>query len=444
MSEPHITDQWKELFQPSRNTGEARYPRSYKHFDKPLGYDKATKLVTSPKAVATHSFFPFLFYENEVRRYRGKGANAQPKKRPLMYASHRDGCIFAYYTILLTEPYEAKVKDLDISEHIIAYRKGMGNNITFADAAFEEIKRRKKCAAIALDISSFFDHIDHANLKDEWCKILNVRKLPQDHFAVFNAVTSWAKVNRDDCYKVLGIDARTAKHPICLPQDYRGKVRGGGLVQRNPNTYGIPQGSPISAFLANLYMLPFDCAMSKLAKKIGGYYRRYSDDILWICDEDKVHDVLKAVDTGLTERGAKLTRSTEKTEISIFSADTTGKISCYSLDKSGEKIPQKPFQYLGFTFDGKKKLVRSSTLSKFHRRLKYAVRGAKRAARKADNDKVYRKKLNDKFTHLGKRNFITTYMKNALKEMGDNSLSKQVSGSYERVSKELTKGQKRP
>ena len=39
------------------------------------------------------------------------------------------------------------------------------NNIEFANNAFEEIKRRKHCVAIALDISGFFDNLDHQRLK---------------------------------------------------------------------------------------------------------------------------------------------------------------------------------------------------------------------------------------------------------------------------------------
>src|SRR5690606_31674233 len=45
---------------------------------------------------------------------------------------------------------------------------------------------------------------------------------------------------------------------------------------------GIPQGLPISAVLANLYMYDADQRIQQSIRKLGGTYRRYSDDILLI------------------------------------------------------------------------------------------------------------------------------------------------------------------
>jgi len=47
-------------------------------------------------------------------------------------------------------------------------------------------------------------------------------------------------------------------------------------------THGIPQGSPISDLLANMYLLNFDCAVRKILDALGGSYLRYSDDILLV------------------------------------------------------------------------------------------------------------------------------------------------------------------
>lgn len=49
---------------------------------------------------------------------------------------------------------------------------------------------------------------------------------------------------------------------------------------------------PISAVLANIYMWRFDRAISDYLKSIGGYYRRYSDDIIIVCDANRHDEVL--------------------------------------------------------------------------------------------------------------------------------------------------------
>ena len=48
--------------------------RHYLHFDRPIGQSKATDIVTSPKAIAQHSFYPFLSYDVVSRKiFKKKG-----------------------------------------------------------------------------------------------------------------------------------------------------------------------------------------------------------------------------------------------------------------------------------------------------------------------------------------------------------------------------------
>ena len=71
---------------------------------------------------------------------------------------------------------------------------------------------------------------------------------------------------------------------LCSKEEYRRLIVANGLVKKNE--YGgklIPQGSAMSDILANLYMIDFDLEMKKLEVQYNAYYRRYSDDILWIC-----------------------------------------------------------------------------------------------------------------------------------------------------------------
>ena len=54
------------------------------------------------------------------------------------------------------------------------------------------------------------------------------------------------------------------------------------MIVKNPNSYGIPQGSPISALLANVYMLDIDKKIYEIVTGHNGMYMRYSDDFIII------------------------------------------------------------------------------------------------------------------------------------------------------------------
>ena len=71
---------------------------------------------------------------------------------------------------------------------------------------------------------------------------------------------------------------------LCNGSTFRNKIAGGkgrsSIITRNNKSYGIPQGSPISDVLANIYLLEFDKLVRDHVEKLGGIYTRYSDDIL--------------------------------------------------------------------------------------------------------------------------------------------------------------------
>jgi len=90
-------------------------PRGYAHFDRPVGQGEAERLVTSPRSVAQHSFYPFLRYVVETRkvewdRNTRRVAYKDPKKRQISYAAHSDAHIYSYYAHLLSKPYEDRLQ----------------------------------------------------------------------------------------------------------------------------------------------------------------------------------------------------------------------------------------------------------------------------------------------------------------------------------------------
>ena len=267
--------------------------RDYKHFDYQLCEKKAAKIVLNKNDVAKHSFYPFLSYDQITRRHKRIGKDGQckePKSRPIKLAAHADSHIYAYYASLLNCKYEDYILQNDIDECVLAYRKGKGDNIEMALNAVKEIHKRKDCTVIALDLKGFFDSIDHQVLFKNWCKVIGDDKLPQDHYSVYKSITKYSYICTKCCANVLGVCIKrnrpqwTGKR-ICSPQDFRTKIRANHLIKVNRNSYGIPQGSPISATLSNIYLIEFDKIVNIHIKQFGGIYRRYCDDILLILPE---------------------------------------------------------------------------------------------------------------------------------------------------------------
>lgn len=422
--------------------------KKYPHFDLPLSFEEAQNLVTIPEMVARHSFYPFLAYIKEDRKLKRvqNRKKSSKKPRPIRYASHKDGYIYAYYSMQLSQLHVAKLKEMQLDECVLAYRRDLGlSNIEFAHNAIEQIRQRGNCVVVTCDISGFYDSLDHQNLKKQWCEVLGVEQLPDDHYNIFKSVTRYALVNRDECYDALGVQKRTKENPkptptpkpLCAsPAEYRERIRGAGLVRRNvgkdgvPLTYGIPQGSPISSCLSNIYMLPFDRIMQKAANKIGGYYRRYCDDILWICDESQLETLQKFLSDEIQKVGAQLSINPDKTTITHFSAADDDTITA-----QGDI-----FQYLGFTFDGKNAHIRPGTMSKYWRKVTFGIRRAKKMAQSAadngGNPKVFKRKIYRKYTHLGNRNFIS-YAQRSQKIMESASIKKQVSRHWDMIQQKL-------
>lgn len=373
--------------------------KRYPHFDAEISLSKARELVADREKVAQNAFYPFIMYEQEWQPFRSKNPRPEKKTRLIRYAARKDAYIFAKYRNELALPYEKKLDECGLADCVIAYRrilKGKDSgkcNIDFAKEAFDEVISQKSCCFLALDISKFFESLDHDLLKASWRNILGVEELPSDHAAVFKAITRYAYVQRDELYRRLGFLAEKISNgkkiegyslkfdevpkKLCTNAQFRalandkssGKPK---LINVNENPWGIPQGAPISDLLANIYMLEFDKKCHELAKMRRGIYRRYSDDILFVLPVDVPEAI--SVETKVMELvsiyGAQLKIKSTKT--SIVSFHSVGDQLAFTHIKG--KQGKNGAEYLGFRFDGRKVYFRDSTVSNLFRKMAGSIR----------------------------------------------------------------------
>lgn len=375
--------------------------RRYPHFDPVIPAADAEAIATDPARVATHTFYPFLKYDEGWTLYAERGKHGKRKDRPIRFAARLDSCIFSYYRHLLSVPYEARLQAEGLSDSVIAYRRipkpsgsGGQSNIDFALSAVEAIQSQGNCCTIALDISNFFETLDHHRLREVWAQLLGVTRLPPDHFKVFEAITRYAYVDVIRAYTRLGYYGDKT--------DRNGKVRPGYLVARkdipvqlcdgrtfqakiartatqpsiievNSVAMGVPQGAPLSDLLANAYLLEFDKYLRDVCIKHGGRFFRYSDDILVIAPISEIDaiELEKEIRSAITTYGEGLLIKEEKSAIHRFDVqgDRQTVRTIKATDKDGKPMQNKPFEYLGFRYDGRRVFIRDKTMSNLHRKI---------------------------------------------------------------------------
>lgn len=409
------------------------------HFDRPVGFESARRLVTNSELVEQHSFYPLIRYvmtSVKVKRdpTTQRVIRQKPKVRPIAYAAHLDSHIYSYYAHTLATQYERLIRDANLSPSILAFRSLEKSNIEFAAEAFAAIRKRGECHVIALDIEGFFDNLDHEILKREWAAVLDVSTLPGDHYAVFKSLTRYSHVDRDALYASLDISVHNPKNGrnrLCTPKEFREVVRKADLITRHTESHGIPQGSPLSALLSNMYMRSFDTVITDYVRKNNGCYFRYCDDILLIVPPEIKSDVFSVIETEITK--LKLKIQANKTELRDF------------VYKDGKLTTSKPLQYLGFLFDGHRIFLRSASLARYSERMSKGVWLAKRTMKKRNMARVirgeeerplFKNRLYRLYSFSGRRNFIT-YGYRAAKIMGSSSIKRQLKGLWQKLQDEI-------
>ena len=175
--------------------------RGYAHFDHRVSLASCYALVSNPRWVARHSFFPFI--GEEVRRTKWRNGKPHKDPRPIRYAAHLDRAIYQYYTALLNDLYSKKAQAASIDEVSIAYRTnhpGM-SNCNYALKAFSYIRKQEKCWVCVGDFKSFFETLDHVYLKRMMRLLFADGRIPDDFYRVLKSATKYAVWPIDDLLK---------------------------------------------------------------------------------------------------------------------------------------------------------------------------------------------------------------------------------------------------
>ena len=474
-----------------------KYPHFDPYFNFPKEKERLHKIVGDPtgRAVAAQPFLPLVKILVKTPRYRYQEEDGsyslETKIRPISFASHFDGYIYGFYSFGLNEIYQKYIKDHGFDKSVLAYRSDLNGkcNIQFAKEVFDEIKLRGECTAIALDIKGYFDSIDHNLLKEMWCKVLGIKSLPIDHYKIFRSLTNYSYVNKSSLLKHFKINLEKKRRKKeywqtlldLIPEDLGGSsfrekfdlVRKARLIVTNKpkknkdGTFtqkGIPQGSPLSALLSNIYLIDFDDQLYKYGLKEGFEYRRYCDDIMIICPKEKANGIIEELTHELTDK-YKLTIQSKKTEVIDFVSNETGLIRAYTreFDTTSQAFVlhsispnnYRNLQYLGFEFNGKNIYVRPGSLSRYFRKMKgRIVRSVIMAYSSTSKSNIINKQqIFHRYSHLGKRNFLSyaynaskkyyTNSKGSVKEGLDSpSIRRQLSAHFRIINQEIFKTSK--
>lgn len=372
--------------------------RGYLHFDGKISFrdhidtggHSLISTLQSSDAISKHRFLPFIRDDQRVRKYRDKPektvlgdirkhSQRYPtiKNRPIMFAAHRDACIYSLYGDTLTRAYEPSLKKDGLNESVLAYRRipntttGRNkSNIDFAQDFHKKMISYDEIGILMVDMSRFFDTIDHHRLADRWKTLLDVTELPPDHTAVFKSLTRYRYVIKREVYKALDLNDKkikdlSKKHfsSLSSPKQFNEKIKKTNLIRQNESGRGIPQGSPISGLLANVYMQVFDKKMNDYVTARGGHYGRYSDDIVVLIDKALLLETYDYMKTLIVQE--KIGINDKKTDCFVFNKGA-GKFT-NALDLIGVDNPfnnkQYP-QYLGFMYGAEKMILRSTTLAR--------------------------------------------------------------------------------
>jgi group II intron reverse transcriptase/maturase len=220
---------------------------------------------------------------------------ANGKLRPLGISTLRDRVCMTAAMLVLEPIFEA-----DLPPEQYAYRPG--RNAQQAVVEVDAQLFRDHPEVVDADLADYFGSISHADLLKSVARRIVDRR-------VLHLIKMWL-----EC-------------PVEETDDRGRKTR---TTEARDKRRGIPQGSPISPLLANLYMRRFVVGwkMLGLEHSLGTRIVTYADDLVILCRRGKAEEALSRLREIMGK--LKLTVNEEKTRI------------C--------KVPEEKFDFLGYSF----------------------------------------------------------------------------------------------
>jgi RNA-directed DNA polymerase len=220
---------------------------------------------------------------------------ANGKLRPLGISTLRDRVCMTAAMLVLAPIFEA-----DLPPEQYAYRPG--RNAQQAVIEVEETLFRGHPEVVDADLADYFGSIPHAELMLSLARrIVDAR--------VLHLIKMWLE---------------------CAVEETDDRGRKTRTTEAKDQRRGIPQGSPISPLLANLYMRRFVLGWKKLGleQSLGSRIVTYADDLVILCRKGKGEEALARMREIMGK--LKLTVNEDKTRI------------C--------RVPEGEFDFLGYTF----------------------------------------------------------------------------------------------
>ncbi len=220
---------------------------------------------------------------------------ANGKLRPLGISTLRDRVCMTAAMLVLEPIFEA-----DLPEEMYAYRPRRNAQQAVVDV--EERMFRGHPDIVDADLSDYFGSIPHAELLQSLARRIVDRR-------VLRLLKRWLE---------------------CAVEETDKRGRKTRTTEAKDSRCGIPQGSPVSPLLANLYMRRFVLAWEQfgLDRRLGSCIVTYADDLVILCRRGKAEEAAQAMRAIMGK--LKLTVNEEKTRV------------C--------KIPEETFDFLGYTF----------------------------------------------------------------------------------------------